>query len=134
MKRNIDVLKEMAEAIQTFQYTDDELCIEVDTGEGSLIDLYKEGNGNIAKAKEQVMKLEELLHQLTEDFRDMMDYQTFDCDSFHWCCGKVRYNDFEIVNYLDTFVNMIVSLERIVNENLRVYKLLMQGVYDGGGE
>lgn len=132
MKRNIDILKDMQKEITAFKYTDDEICEILDAEECDLCKLYDENDSIIQKIKIHILRIADLLEQFTEDFLNMIDYEEFDCDSFRWCTGKIRYNDYEIVNYIDTFTDMIASLDYIVSENIRGYKLLTQAAYDGG--
>lgn len=134
MRRNVDVLKDMEKEIKAFQYTDDEICVLLDEEGCDLFTLYDEDDSSLQKIKIHILKIEELLGQLTEDFLDMIDYETFDCESFKWCVGKIQYNDLEIVNYIETFTNMIATLDSIVHEYLKGYKLLTQAAYDGGGK
>ena len=129
MKRNIDILKEIEKEIKAFKYTEDEISQIIDIEECDIEDLYNESDCTITSMKLQIFKIADLLEQLTEDFRDMFDYEEFDCDSVRWCVGKVKYNDYEIVNYYETFVEMISTLDFIVGEYMRVYKIVTQSAY-----
>ena len=134
MRRNVDILKDLEKEIKAFQYTDDEICVMLDEDGCDLFTLYDEDDSGLQKIRLHILKIDELLGQFTEDFLDMIDYETFDGESFKWCVGKIRYNDLEIVNYIDTFTDMIATLDSIVHEYLKGYKLLTQAAYDGGEE
>ena len=129
MNRNIEVLKEIENEIKAFKYAEDEISLIMDNEECDLEDLYDENDSIITKIKTHIFKIADLLEQLTEDFRDMFDYEEFDCDSVRWCVGKVKYNDYELVNYYETFVNMTDILGFLVKEYIRLYKLLTQASY-----
>ena len=132
MKRNIDILRELQTEIAAFQYTNDEIGTILDAEDCDIFDLYDENDSCIEQIKKHILTISDLMEQLTEDFLNVIDYEEFDCDSFRWCAGKIRYNDYEIINYIGTFNNMMTSLDLIVSENIRWYKLLTQVAYDGG--
>ena len=132
MKRNIDILREMEKEITAFQYTDDEIYLILEAEECDFCKLYDDGDSKVEEIKEHIFKIENLLGELTEDFLNMMGYEKFDIESYKWCVGKIRYSDYEIVNYFSSFTDMIASLEYIVRENIRRYKLLTQVAYDSG--
>ena len=130
MNRNIEILKEIDKEIEAFKYADDEISLIMDNEECDLEDLYEDNDSIITKVKMHIFKIAELLEQLTEDFRDMFDYEEFDCNSVRWCVGKVKYNDYELVNYYESFVNMTDILGFLVKEYIRLYKLLTQNSYN----
>ncbi len=132
MKRNIDILREMEKEITAFQYTDDEIYLILEAEECDFCKLYDDGDSKVEEIKEHIFKIENLLGELTEDFLNIMGYEKFDIESYKWCVGKIRYSDYEIVNYFSSFTDMIASLEYIVRENIRGYKLLTQVAYDSG--
>ena len=132
MKRNIDILREMEKEITAFQYTDDEIYLILEAEECDFCKLYDDGDSKVEEIKEHIFKIENLLGELTEDFLNIMGYEKFDIESYKWCVGKIRYSDYEIVNYFSSFTDMIASLEYIVRENIRRYKLLTQVAYDSG--
>lgn len=132
MKRNIDILREMEKEITAFQYTDDEIYLILEAEECDFCKLYDDGDSKVEEIKEHIFKIENLLGELTEDFLNIMGYEKFDIESYKWRVGKIRYSDYEIVNYFSSFTDMIASLEYIVRENIRRYKLLTQVAYDSG--
>lgn len=132
MRRNIDVLRDMEAEILKFQLIDDKLSTYIDVEETDLIEMHEEENPLLVQVLEPVKKIGNLLDELTEDFREMLDYDEFDCESYRWCLAKVEHDNFEIVNYLASFYNALLALENIVKEILRTYKLLTQASYDGG--
>ena len=108
MKRNIDILREMEKEITAFQYTDDEIYLILEAEECDFCKLYDDGDSKVEEIKEHIFKIENLLGELTEDFLNIMGYEKFDIESYKWCVGKIRYSDYEIVNYFSSFTDMIV--------------------------
>lgn len=134
MERNIDILKLISNEISEYLYADDELNVALEIEEFDIDELYDEDDSLLNAIEIHLFNIEELLDRLTEDFRDILDYEGFDCESFKWCIGKVRYNDFEIVNYIETFEDMMMALEPVIKENIRWHKMLSQAVTDDAGE
>ncbi len=108
MKRNIDILREMEKEITAFQYTDDEIYLILEAEECDFCKLYDDGDSKVEEIKEHIFKIENLLGELTEDFLNIMGYEKFDIESYKWRVGKIRYSDYEIVNYFSSFTDMIV--------------------------
>lgn len=130
MKRNIDILKLIADEIVEYLYADDELCEVLAFENKRIEDLYDEGDSLLSVMELHVSNIEELLDKLTEDFINHLNCEGFECERFKWCVGKIRYDDFEIINYIETFDEMIALLDCIVNDNLRWYKMITQAVTD----
>ena len=134
MTRNIDILREIGKEIEAFRYAEDDLGVELDVEGTELVRLCEREDPVLLKIREHIFAINAKLDRLTEDFRDVMDCEGFDCDSFRWCCGKIRYDGFEIANYMKSFTEMLSALGLVISEYLRLYKLMTQGAYDGGGE
>ena len=130
MKRNIDILKLICNEIDGYLYLTDELHELLELEECDIDELYDEDDSIFEAIEMHLANINGLLENLTEDLRDILDYDGFDCESFKWCVGKFMFSDIEIINYIDTFDDMINALEPIVKDNLRWYQVLIQSVTD----
>lgn len=130
MKRNIDILKELQQEITAFKLTEEEILLIAELEDSEIEGLIESESTEVDAVVKTVNKIGELLDRLTEDLRDTLDYEDFDCGSYRWCVAKIRHNPYELVNYMESFSEAISSLDMITTEYLKEYKLLTQTAYD----
>ena len=130
MKRNIHILKELQREITAFQLAEEEILLTTELEDIDIEDLIESGNEEVEAVTAIIKRIGILLDNLTEDLRDTLDYEDFDCESYQWCLAKIQYNPLELVNYMESFSEAIASLGRVVEEYLREYKMLTQPAYN----
>ena len=130
MKRNIDILRELQQEITAFQLAEEELLLMLELEDAEMEGLIEAGDTEVDTVRKTVKKIGELLDSLTEDVRDALDYEDFDCESYQWCIAKIQYTPLELANYMESFSEAIASLDRVAGEYLREYKMLTQTAYN----
>lgn len=130
MKRNIDILRELQQEITAFKLFEEEILLTTELEDTDIEDLIESGSEAAAAVTAAVRRIGALLDSLTEDVRDALDYEDFDCESYRWCLAKIQNNPFELTNYMESFSEAVASLDRIVGEYLREYKMFMQTAYN----
>lgn len=130
MKRNIDILRELQREITAFKLSEEEILLATELEDTDIEDLIESGNEAAAAVTAAVTRIGTLLDSLTEDLRDTLDYEDFDCESYRWCLAKVQHSPFELTNYMESFSEAVASLDRIVEEYLREYKMFTQTAYN----
>ena len=130
MKRNIDILRELQQEITAFKLFEEEILLTTELEDTDIEDLIESGSEAAAAVTAAVRRIGALLDSLTEDVRDALDYEDLDCESYRWCLAKIQNNPFELTNYMESFSEAVASLDRIVGEYLREYKMFMQTAYN----
>lgn len=130
MRRNIDVVKELRIQINRFNIYAEKLGLLSEIEDIDIESSVKEGNEEYEGALRSIKYIRTLLNELTEDIRDIMECFSFDFDSFNWCIAKVENDKMEYTNYHESFELAVKSLENIVIDILRGYKILNQYSYD----
>lgn len=130
MKRNIDILKELQQEITAFKLVEEEILLTMELEDVTIESLAETDREDIAAVIRTVTRIGALLNSLTEDLRDTLDYEDFDCESYGWCLAKVQHNPFELTNYMESFSEAIASLDMITAEYLREYKMFTQTAYN----
>ena len=130
MKRNIDILRELQQEITAFKLSEEEMLLIMELENTDLEELMKSDSEEVDAVTAIIKRIGTLLDNLTEDLRDTLDYEDFDCESYGWCLAKIRHNSFELINYMESFSEAIASLDRIVEEYLREYKMFTQTAYN----
>lgn len=138
MRRNIDVVKDIQSEIEKFRLLSEDIDLMIETEECELTDLFENDDIRLKKVVEVVEKVVDYIKELTEDFKDTLDYSVgddggFDCSSLEWCLARVKYDPFEIVNYLEIFENAFISLGNELTVVEKWYKLFTQTSYNTGG-
>lgn len=138
MRRNIEVVKDIRKEIENFQLLSDDIDLMIRTEKCDITDLFENDDIRLKKVVEVVEKVVDYTKELTEDFRDTLDYSMgedggFDCSSLEWCLAKVKYDPFEIVNYLEIFENAFRDFDIELNAVEKWYKLFTQTSYQTGG-
>lgn len=130
MKRNIDILRELQREITAFKLSEEEMLLIMELEDTDLEELMKSDSEEADTVTAIIKRIGILLDNLTEDLRDTLDYEDFDCESYRWCLVKILHNPFELINYMESFSEAIASLDRIVEEYLREYKMFTQTAYN----
>lgn len=138
MRRNIEVVKDIQSEIEKFRLLSEDIDLMLETEECELTDLFENDDIRLKKVVEVVEKVVDYIKELTEDFKDTLDYSVgddggFDCSSLEWCLARVKYDPFEIVNYLEIFENAFISLGNELTVVEKWYKLFSQTSYNTGG-
>lgn len=138
MRRNIEVVKDIQSEIEKFRLLSEDIDLMIETEECELTDLFENDDIRLKKVVEVVEKVVDYIKELTEDFKDTLDYSVgddggFDCSSLEWCLARVKYDPFEIVNYLEIFENAFISLGNELTVVEKWYKLFTQTSYNTGG-
>lgn len=133
-KRNIDVVREIRKEILNFKLLVEDIEMTLCSEEWTLVDMYEHSDIHLARIVAVVEKVVQLLNELTEDFKDTLDYEVddcggFDCESFAWCLSKVKHEGFEIVNYLESFENALRNLDQELAIIEKWFKLFTQPSY-----
>lgn len=137
MRRNIEVVKDIQSEIEKFRLLSEDIDLMLETEECELTDLFENDDIRLKKVVEVVEKVVDYIKELTEDFKDTLDYSLgddggFDCSSLEWCLARVKYDPFEIVNYLEIFENAFISLGNELTVVEKWYKLFTQTSYNTG--
>lgn len=137
MRRNIEVVKDIHSEIEKFRLLSEDIDLMLETEECELTDLFENDDIRLKKVVEVVEKVVDYIKELTEDFKDTLDYSVgddggFDCSSLEWCFARVKYDPFEIVNYLEIFENAFISLGNELTVVEKWYKLFTQTSYNTG--
>ena len=137
MRRNIEVVKDIQSEIEKFRLLSEDIDLMLETEECELTDLFENDEIRLKKVVEVVEKVVDYIKELTEDFKDTLDYSIgddggFDCSSLEWCLARVKYDPFEIVNYLEIFENAFISLGNELTAVEKWYKLFTQTSYNAG--
>lgn len=137
MRRNIEVVKDIQSEIEKFRLLSEDIDLMLETEECELTDLFENDDIRLKKVVEVVEKVVDYIKELTEDFKDTLDYSVgddggFDCSSLEWCLARVKYDPFEIVNYLEIFENAFISLGNELTVVEKWYKLFTQTSYNAG--
>ena len=137
MRRNIEVVKDIQSEIEKFRLLSEDIDLMLETEECELTDLFENDEIRLKKVVEVVEKVVDYIKELTEDFKDTLDYSIgddggFDCSSLEWCLARVKYDPFEIVNYLEIFENAFISLGNELTVIEKWYKLFTQTSYNAG--
>ena len=137
MRRNIEVVKDIHSEIEKFRLLSEDIDLMLETEECELTDLFENDDIRLKKVVEVVEKVVDYIKELTEDFKDTLDYSVgddggFDCSSLEWCLARVKYDPFEIVNYLEIFENAFISLGNELTVVEKWYKLFTQTSYNTG--
>ena len=82
MIRNIDVLKKIKEKANKFLVISDGVDVTLDIEDANLTELVSEEDEEVLEMLESAESIEILIMQLTEDLRDALDYDGFDCEIF----------------------------------------------------
>jgi len=130
MRRNIDVVKDLSIQINRFNIYAEKLGLLSELEDIDIESSVKEENEEYEGALGSVKSIGNLLNELTEDIRDMMESFSFDFESFNWCITKVENDKMEYTNYHESFELAVKSLENIIIDILRGYKMLNQYSYD----
>ena len=130
MRRNIDVVKDLSIQINRFNIYAEKLGLLSELEDIDIESSVKEENEEYEGALGSVTSIGNLLNELTEDIRDMMESFSFDFESFNWCITKVENDKMEYTNYHESFELAVKSLENIIIDILRGYKMLNQYSYD----
>lgn len=130
MKRNIDILRELQQEITVFKLSEEEMLLIMELEDTDLEGLLKSDSEEVDAVAAIIKRIGTLLDNLTEDLKDTLDYEDFDCESYRWCLAKIRHNSFELINYMESFSGAIASLDMITAGYLRAYKLLTQNAYN----
>lgn len=130
MLRNIDVLEKIYEKANDFLVLADEISVELEIEETNLTELIADEDKDVMAMLEAAESIEMLLAQLTEDLRNSLDYEEFDCDSYSWCLSKVRHFTVEIENYFEPIWDALQSLKNAVQMILSGNRILMQYVHE----
>ena len=130
MRRNIDVVKDLSIQINRFNIYAEKLGLLSELEDIDIESSVKEENEEYEGALGSVKSIGNLLNELTEDIRDMMESFSFDFESFNWCITKVENDKMEYTNYHESFELAVKSLENISIDILRGYKMLNQYSYD----
>ena len=130
MKRNIDVVRELSIQINRFNIYAEKLGLLSEIEDTDIESSVKEENEEYEGALSSVMYINASLNELTEDIRDIMESFSFDFESFNWCITKVENDKMEYTNYHESFELAVKSLENIVIDIMRGYKILNQYSYD----
>ena len=138
MRRNIEVVKDIQSEIEKFRLLSEDIDLMLETEECELTDLFENDDIRLKKIVEVVEKVVDYIKELTEDFKDTLDYSVgddggFDCSSLECCLARVKYDPFEIVNYLEIFENAFISLGNELTVVEKWYKLFTQTSYNTGG-
>ena len=126
MIRNIDVLKKIKEKANKFLIISDGVDVTLDIEDANLTELVSEEDEEVLEMLESAESIEILIMQLTEDLRDALDYDGFDCESYSWCLSKIRHNTMEIENYYRSICSAIRSIYENIQKMLYGNKILMQ--------
>ena len=130
MKRNLDVVRELSIQINRFNIYAEKLGLLSEIEDTDIESSVKEENEEYEGALSSVMYINASLNELTEDIRDIMESFSFDFESFNWCITKVKNDKMEYTNYHESFELAVKSLENIVIDIMRGYKILNQYSYD----
>ena len=92
MRRNIEVVKDIRKEIENFQLLSDDIDLMIRTEKCDITDLFENDDIRLKKVVEIVEKVVDYTKELTEDFRDTLDYSVgddggFDCSSLE-CLGR----------------------------------------------
>ena len=80
MKRNIDILKELQREITAFKLSEEEMLLIMELENTDLEELMKSDNEEADAVTAIIKRIGILLDNLTEDLRDTLDYEDFDCE------------------------------------------------------
>lgn len=126
MKRNIEILFEIQSKIHKFNFLTDEIGVILDVDETEISEMIGESNEEIYNLLVVIKDIDLMLDSLTEDIKEMMRSQGFDCDDFKVWNEKIRHNKYNLEGLLETFENALQLLEFFVLETVRGYKILNQ--------
>lgn len=131
MRRNIDVLRDIEKEITKFKLAEDELNILVGVMSDDFEDSEEESD-IIEEIYMPIMKINSLLEELTEDLIHLMDEYDINEIDLSWCIAKIEYNNSEILNYVQSFIEYTNNLQSFIDDMLFDYKVITQLAYDGG--
>lgn len=131
MRRNIDVLRDIEREITKFKLAEDELNILIGVMSDDFEDSEEESD-IIEEIYMPIMKINSLLEELTEDLIHLMDEYDINEIDLSWCIAKIEYNNSEILNYVQSFIEYTNNLQSFIDDMLFDYKVITQLAYDGG--
>ena len=131
MRRNIDVLRDIEKEITKFKLAEDELNILIGVMSDDFEDSEEESD-IIEEIYMPIMKINSLLEELTEDLIHLMDEYDINEIDLSWCIAKIEYNNSEILNYVQSFIEYTNNLQSFIDDMLFDYKVITQLAYDGG--
>lgn len=131
MRRNIDVLRDIEKEITKFKLAEDELNILIGVMSDDFEDSEEESD-IIEEIYMPIMKINSLLEELTEDLIHLMDEYNINEIDLSWCIAKIEYNNSEILNYVQSFIEYTNNLQSFIDDMLFDYKVITQLAYDGG--
>lgn len=132
MLRNIDVLKEIKDQIVHFDIDCEKLVMMLEMEGMELDEAIDDECQEYVDVLKDIRDIGASLAKLTEDLRDAIEEDCFDFSSFQWCLDKVEDEEFELVNYMESFENALEALEPILDRILRGNKILNQYAYTDG--
>lgn len=131
MRRNIDVLRDIEREITKFKLAEDELNILIGVMSDDFEDSEEESD-IIEEIYMPITKINSLLEELTEDLIHLMDEYDINEIDLSWCIAKIEYNNSEILNYVQSFIEYTNNLQSFIDDMLFDYKVITQLAYDGG--
>lgn len=131
MRRNIDVLRDIEKEITKFKLAEDELNILIGVMSDDFEDSEEESD-IIEEIYMPITKINSLLEELTEDLIHLMDEYDINEIDLSWCIAKIEYNNSEILNYVQSFIEYTNNLQSFIDDMLFDYKVITQLAYDGG--
>ena len=130
MKRNIDVIKNLKEAVSRYHLAKDKIEEICDIEEWNLEELYENEKEILTPVIDIASEINKSVHMLSTGMTEALEDYQIDVDSFDWCVGKVKDDEIEIVNYLIGFDGIVMGIEYFCNSMCNAYKSLTEFAYD----
>ncbi len=129
MKRNIDILKEIQKNIHSFRVMSENIDITVSDEDTELADMINDGREEITDIIAVIGGIAEQLAVLTEDVRNAMCNDGFDCDDYDMWNNYISDNPYELEGRLESVEEALEILDFFILESLKGYKMLTQFAY-----
>lgn len=130
MKRNIDILKEIQKNIRGFRVMSENIDITASVEDMELVDMINDGRQEVTDIIGIIGSIAGKLDILTEDIRNAMCNDGFDCDDYAMWNSYISDNPYELEGLLEFVEEALKILDFFILESLKGYKMITQLAYD----
>lgn len=130
MKRNIDVLKSIQRKIHRFRVLSENISITLSEENIELVDMINDGKQEITNIIGVIGDIDKLLSTLTEDIRNAMSNDGFDCDDYDMWNEYISDNPYELEGRLESIQEALAILDFFILESFKGYKMITQLAYN----
>lgn len=129
MIQNIEILIKIKGLIKNYYFLLDDILAVSNMEDEPLDEMIANADEDVIELLNLIIDIDKLLNALTEDLRDSIGNEGFDCNDYSTWAMRLVYDPMSFDGLHETFTEALKHLELYIQETIRGYRILTQPAY-----